>query len=614
MSFFKGLAGGLARGVEDALTLEDEKIERQTAEALKEFKSRVKDQKKNRLARQGKLEDVIGSITGRGYSLTTAASLVKQNGIAGANKIMADSDLAYERGGISRNQFIEAVENASSPGALSSELSTVSQAAETLAFQAFPAISREEFSAPKAPFSGSIISPEDDQDPEYRAKMLERLSESGVLPEQAKPEFESLPSGNTFTINRDLVPTDLDIKRREMPTKARLLDIMATGTPEEKAKANGALRQIVAAENNNRFEELKNTYFDPTTSTEEQAEIAKQIQQFRAAGEDPLDTSKKIAAVVTAAVTQNNTAINSQFSRTRTASNDKALTPDQAALGVAQPKQKEQFKINGKVFEYVAVDSPEHKELEARYLKERRAQVKSLLDKQGIPDQNNIREQVEAMLLPEEVVSEVVDPGAGTEPDDPAPVVTKEMMEKNIRVNEEKSKEKLEAAKNLAATVTEFKRKYPDATSDTIVVAATENEPAVTLGQLEAKVALAGATEPQEPVAVNDETTPLDAEAYIRIARDAISGGGDDDTVEARVKRELGKRLPPRDAAALAGMWKLARYYKPRIVGLGSKRGPQEDESEENRQPQEEVSEENRRWARSTIATAIKGLTAGRAN
>ena len=404
-SFGRGFIGGAARGVEDALTLEDQRIEDQTKEALKEFKSRVKDQKARRRLRQGKLEDVIGSITGRGYSLTTAASLVKQNGIAGANKIMADSDLAYERGGISRNQFIEAVENASSPGALSNELSTVSQAAETLAFQAFPAISREEFSAPKAPFSGSIISPEDDQDPEYREQMLARLSESGVLPEQAKPEFESLPSGNTFTINRDLVPTALDIKRREMPTKARLLDIMATGTPEEKEKADGALRQIVAAESNNRFEELKNRYFDKDTPKEEKAAIAKQIQQFKAAGEDPLETSRRIAAVVTAAVTQNNTAINSQFSRTRTASNDKALSPEQAALGVAQPKQKEQFKINGKVFEYVDVDSPEHKKLEARYLKERRAQVKSLLDKQGIPDQNNIREQVEAMLLPEEVVS-----------------------------------------------------------------------------------------------------------------------------------------------------------------------------------------------------------------
>ena len=39
MSFFKGLAGGLARGVEDALTLEDQRIEKQTKEALKEFKS-----------------------------------------------------------------------------------------------------------------------------------------------------------------------------------------------------------------------------------------------------------------------------------------------------------------------------------------------------------------------------------------------------------------------------------------------------------------------------------------------------------------------------------------------------------------------------------------------
>ena len=465
MSFFKGLAGGLARGVESALTLEDQRIEDQTKEALKEFKSRVKDQKARRRLRQGKLEDVIGSITGRGYSLTTAASLVKQNGIAGANKIMADSDLAYERGGISRNQFIEAVENASSPGALSNELSTVSQAAETLAFQAFPAISTSKFSAPKAPFSGSIISPEDDQDPEYRKQMLARLSESGVLPEQAKPEFESLPSGNTFTINRDLVPTALDIKRREMPTKARLLDIMATGTPEEKEKADGALRQIVAAESNNRFEELKNRYFDKDTPKEEKAAIAKQIQQFKAAGEDPLETSRRIAAVVTAAVTQNNTAINSQFSRTRTASNDKALSPEQAALGVAQPKQKEQFKINGKVFEYVAVDSPEHKELEARYLKERRAQVKSLLDKQGIPDQNNIREQVEAMLLPEEVVStEQQVSGSGesrTEVDfkettsEEPPEVTPKFDPENIR--------------NLREAVDNFPNARPNATLEVVI-------------------------------------------------------------------------------------------------------------------------------------------------
>ena len=463
MSFFKGLAGGLARGVEDALTLEDQRIEKQTKEALEEFKSRVKAQKARRQTRQGKLEDTIGSITGRGYSLTTAASLVKQNGIAGAKKIMADSDLAYEKGGISRNQFIDAVENATSPGALASELSTISQAAETLAFQAFPAISREEFSAPKAPFSGSIISPEDDQDPEYRKQMLARLTESGVLPEQAKPEFESLPSGNTFTINRDLVPTALDIKRRQMPTKVRLLDIMATGTPEEKTKADGALREIVAAENNNRFEELKNKYFDSTTSPEEQAAIAKQIQQFKAAGEDPLETSRRIAAVVTAAVTQNNTAINSQFSRTRTASNDKALSPEQAALGVAQPKQKEQFKINGKVFEYVAVDSPEHKELEARYLKERRAQVKSLLDKQGIPDQNNIREQVEAMLLPEEVVSteQQVSGSGRTEVDfkettsEETPEVTPKFAPENIR--------------NLRDAVDKYPNARPNATLEVVI-------------------------------------------------------------------------------------------------------------------------------------------------
>ena len=598
MSFFKGLAGGLARGVEDALTDADRKTEEQTKEALKEFKSRVKDQKKSRLARQGKLEEVIGSITGRGYSLTTAASLVKQNGIAGAKKIMADSDLAYEKGGISRNQFIEAVENSSSPGALSKELSTVAQAAETLAFQAFPAVQTSEFSAPKAPFSGSIISPEDDQDPEYRAKMLERLSERGVLPEQAKPEFESLPSGNTFTINRDLVPTALDIKRREMPTKVRLLDIMATGTPEEKAKADGALRQIVAAESNNRFEELKNRYFDKDTPAAEKAAIAKQIQQFEAAGDDPLETNKKIAAVVTAAVVQNNTAINSQFSRTRTASNDTALSAEQAALGVAQPKQKEQFKINGKVFAYVDVDSPEHKELEARYLKERRAQVKSLLDKQGIPKQHNIRGQVEAMLLPEEVVSDVVDPEAGTKTKVNA-AVTEAATQENLAAFQEQKEREVEAAKNIAATIAAFKKENPEANSDSVVVPANADEPPVTLRQLEASVenVLVPAEQVESTPDVYDTNTPLDADAYIKIVRDAIDAGkGDDIKVKATVKEALLNRLRPRDAAALADMWKLARYYKPGSgYSLVARRGSSTGKTEE--------------WQ--IIDDAIKGLTGG---
>ena len=601
MSFFKGLAGGLARGVEDALTLEDQRIEKQTKEALEEFRSRVKDQKKSRLARQGKLEEVIGSITGRGYSLTTAASLVKQNGIAGAKKIMADSDLAYEKGGIPRNQFIEAVENSSSPGALSSELSTVSQAAETLAFQAFPAISREEFAAPKAPFSGSIISPEDDQDPEYREQMLARLSESGVLPEQAKPEFESLPSGNTFTINRDLVPTALDIKRREMPTKVRLLDIMATGTPEEMAKADGALRQIVAAENNNRFEELKNRYFDKDTPEEEKAAIAKQIQQFEAAGEDPLETSKKIAAVVTAAVTQNNTAINSQFSRTRTSSNDKALSSEQAVLGVAQPKQKEQFKINGKVFAYVDVDSQEHKELEARYLKERRAQVKSLLDKQGIPYQNNIREQVEAILLPEEVVREGVDPEAGTKTEVNA-AVTEAATQENRAAFQEQQEREVTAASNIAATIAAFKKENPEANSNSVVIAANADGPPVTLGQLEDSVenVIVPAEQTESTADVYDKNTRLDADAYIKIVRDAIDAGkGDDIKVKATVKKALLNRLPPKDAAALADMWKLAKYYTPGSgYSLVARRGSSTGKTEE--------------WQ--IIDDAIKGLTAGRAN
>lgn len=603
MSFFKGLAGGLARGVESALTDADQKTEAQTKEALKEFRSRVKDQKKSRLARQGKLEEVIGSITGRGYSLTTAASLVKQNGIAGANKIMADSDLAYEEGGFSRNQFIEAVENSSSPGALSKELSTVSQAAETLAFQAFPAISTSEFSAPKAPFSGSIISPEDDQDPEYRAKMLERLSESGVLPEQDKPQFESLPSGNTFTINRDLVPTALDIERRKMPTKARLLDTMATGTPEEKAKANGALRQIIAAESNNRFEELKNRYFDKDTPEEEKAAIAKQIQQFRAAGDDPLETSKKIAAVVTAAVTQNNTAINSQFSRTRISSDNKPLSSDQQITGVKKPGQKEQFKINGKLYAYVDVDSPEHKKLEARYLKERRAQVKSLIDNQKLPDQHNIRGQVEAMLLPEEVVSEVVDLGAGTKDDTEAfdSAEMKAAIEANRVAFKNMQKREVKAASNLAATISEFKRDNPDATSDSVVIASNADGPAVTLGQLQAKVESVIVPAGQEASAstadVYDKNTPLDADAYIKIVRDAIDAGkGDDIKVKATVKKALLNRLPPRNAAALADMWKLAKYYKPGSgYSLVARRGSSTGKTEE--------------WQ--IIDEAIKGLTGG---
>ena len=597
MSFFKGLAGGLARGVEDALTLEDEKIERQTAEALKEFKSRVKDQKRNRLARQGKLEDAIGSITAQGYSLATAASLVKQNGIAGAKVIMDNGSRAFEAG-VSREDYIKEIENATSPGALSKELSTVSQAAETLAFQAFPAISREEFSAPKAPFSGSIISPEDDQDPEYRAKMLERLSESGVLPEQAKPEFESI-ADSEFTINRDKVPTAIELKKLESdallsPTE-KLWAAYATGTAAQKAAAKATLSGMQTIKNNDALEELRNKFLDNTTTEEEKAAIAKQIQNFTDSALSDADRMKKFSDGVLSLTSRFKTAVDSQFSRNLSTLNVENLSSNAALLKQKQEPQKEQFTIDGRVSAAVEVGTQRHKELEAAYLKGRRARVVTLLNGQpNIPDL--YRQQIEANLLPGDVVSEVVDPGAD---DDAAPVVAKEMIE----IDKANSKEKFETANKIAVFVTEFKRKYPDATSDTIVVAATENEPAVTLGQLEAKVALAGATEPQEPVAVNDETTPLDAEAYIRIARDAISGGGDDDTVEARVKKELEKRLPPKDAAKLAGIWKLARYYKPSTAGLGGKK----------RGPQEEVAEETRRWSRSNIATAIKDLT-GKAN
>ena len=600
MSFFKGLAGGLARGVESALTLEDQRIEDQTKEALKEFKSRVKDQKARRQTRQGKLENAIGRITAEGYSLTTAASLVKQNGIAGAEVIMKNGRLAIEAG-IPREDYIKEVTQATSPVALSKELSTVSQAAETLAFQAFPAISTSEFSAPKAPFSGSIISPEDDQDPEYRKQMLARLSESGVLPEQAKPEFESLPSGNTFTINRDLVPTAIELEKLRSDalrsTTEKLWYTYANGTDAEKAAAKATLSGMQTIKNNDALAELRNQLLDKTTTKEERTAISQRLQDFTNSNLSSEDKLKKFSDAVISLTSQFKTTVDSQFSRTLITPKLEPLSDKAALLKQKSPGQKEQFVINGERSALVDVGSTEHKELEAKYLMERRKRVVSLLDQQpNIPEL--YRQRIEANLLPEEVVSEVVDPEAGKETEVNATAMEAAIQENRAAFQKTQERE-VKAASNLAATISKFKRDNQDATSDSVVIAANADGAAVTLGQLEAKVAsvIVPAEQVESTADVYDKNTRLDADAYIKIVRDAIDAGkGDDIKVKATVKKALLNRLPPRNAAALADMWKLAKYYKPGSgYSLVARRGSSTGKTEE--------------WQ--IIDDAIKGLTGG---
>ena len=176
---------------------------------------------------------------------------------------------------------------------------------------------------------------------------------------------------------------------------------------------------------------------------------------------------------------------------------------------------------------------------------------------------------------------------------------TEAAIQENRAAFQKTQEREVKAASNLAATISKFKRDNQDATSDSVVIAANADGAAVTLGQLEAKVAsvIVPAEQVESTADVYDKNTRLDADAYIKIVRDAIDAGkGDDIKVKATVKKALLNRLPPKDAAALADMWKLAKYYTPGSgYSLVARRGSSTGKTEE--------------WQ--IIDDAIKGLTGG---
>ena len=114
MSFFRGLAGGLARGTTEFLASEDARMEADMKASMAEYKRRIEKQTDKRDARKKELIDSIGGFTSRGYSIETAAQALEKFGSKGAARLLTQADAA-KAAGTSYDDFIVEVAGPGSP-------------------------------------------------------------------------------------------------------------------------------------------------------------------------------------------------------------------------------------------------------------------------------------------------------------------------------------------------------------------------------------------------------------------------------------------------------------------------------------------------------------------
>ena len=266
-ALFRGFATGVLEGTSDFLQREDIRVQKQTDDALKEFTARVEQQRKDRRAYKDKVEDAIGEVVSRGYSLNTASGMIQDFGIPGTINILKNADEAVKFGNATYEDFITGVKEAYSP-------ESATALAQNLAATKFPKISEStlgEGMDVRPPLSGSIAGrflgdTGEEEDKNYRDTLLAGLADS--LPDQSRgepseefkirgveakneevTEVDFEPQFSSFSVNRNLMPTDEDRRRKNLTPVQRAQEDLGSSDTDVKNNALMYLSTIAALNN-----------------------------------------------------------------------------------------------------------------------------------------------------------------------------------------------------------------------------------------------------------------------------------------------------------------------------------------------------------------------------
>ena len=254
MSFFRGLAGGFTRGTTEFLASEDARMEADMKASMAEYKRRIEKQTDKRDARKKELIDSIGGFTSRGYSIETASQALEKFGSKGAARLLTQADAA-KAAGTSYEDFIVEVAGPGSP----TDPKTAQDLATELAYRELPTIESSALNAPR-PFGGdtSILSNlirgdgDPSTSPDQVDQMLKRFGAS--LPDQSREQTFTLPSDmpegmedltevdptpqqSSFTVNRNLIPTDESRRLAKLPFNSKMDEFLVSKNPEERKLA-----------------------------------------------------------------------------------------------------------------------------------------------------------------------------------------------------------------------------------------------------------------------------------------------------------------------------------------------------------------------------------------
>lgn len=412
MSFFRGLAGGLARGTTEFLASEDARMEADMKASMAEYKRRIEKQTDKRDARKKELIDSIGGFTSRGYSIETAAQALEKFGSKGAARLLTQADAA-KAAGTSYEDFIVEVAGPGSP----TDPKTAQDLATELAYRELPTIESSALNAPR-PFGGdtSILSNlirgdgDPSTSPDQVDQMLKRFGAS--LPDQSREQTFTLPSDmpegmedltevdptplqSSFTVNRNLIPTDESRKLAAMNTRDKAEYDIANGTPEEVDAALKTLRLLAEARVTDVVARLdmKIAKTKPGAERDALVEDRRGIILSRKSDAQVAGENNEVIDQAIKSITMTMVPMFSKKSNTSKFKGDMYAT-DPNMRGIEGEVTKIQFTINGEVTPYLEPGKPEFAAAEERYIKGKNAYIEKFISKQPLALQQIFRDRL----------------------------------------------------------------------------------------------------------------------------------------------------------------------------------------------------------------------------
>ena len=412
MSFFRGLAGGLARGTTEFLASEDARMEADMKASMAEYKRRIEKQTDKRDARKKELIDSIGGFTSRGYSIETASQALEKFGSKGAARLLTQADAA-KAAGTSYEDFIVEVAGPGSP----TDPKTAQDLATELAYRELPTIESSALNAPR-PFGGdtSILSNlirgdgDPSTSPDQVDQMLKRFGAS--LPDQSREQTFTLPSDrpegmedltevdptpqqSSFTVNRNLIPTDESRKLAAMNTRDKAEYDIANGTPEEVDAALETLRLLAEARVTDVVARL-DTKIAKTKPGAERDALVKERRDIILSRKSDAQVAGENNEVIDQAIKSITMTMVPMFSKKSSTSKVKGgnLAVDPNMRDIEREVTKIQFTINGEDTRYLEPGKPEFAAAEERYIKGKNAYIEKFISKQPLALQQIFRDRL----------------------------------------------------------------------------------------------------------------------------------------------------------------------------------------------------------------------------